>query len=357
MKAYLIVLVIFFSLWTVACKKNPVTPQPPTGFDTTSHIFAWQTFTFGGGGSSELTDVAIINDTIVYAVGSIYSPDSPAGQPYNLAVWNGKTWTLNRIMFPLCDQNGNQQSSGSYIARGIFAFSPNDIWISCDVSLVHWDGLSFNPVCMPLSYGRRNLGKMWGANSQIYLEGTNGFIAFYNSRVWTEINSETTLPINDIWGARNSAGQWEILAIASNPDSTANTLLRINSNNTVTPLSTDGLLPFATGLWFAPEKKYYVVGSGIGQKSSLNDLSWSVYPSGEVTSYASSAIYGQGLNDIFVTGSFMEVTHYNGSTWHNYKDEIPFANGALGAISLKGNTVVIVGYIDQEAVAIIGKRQ
>src|SRR5208283_5579955 len=111
MKTYLIVLFLLFSLWAVTCKKNPVTPQPPIAFDTTSHIFAWQTFTFGGGGGSELTDVAIINDTLVYAVGEIYLPDSPAGQPYNFEVWDGKTWTLSRIMFPLCDQDGNQQST------------------------------------------------------------------------------------------------------------------------------------------------------------------------------------------------------------------------------------------------------
>jgi len=41
--------------------------------DTTSHDFSWQIYTLGDGtGSSCLYDVAIINDTLAYAVGEIY---------------------------------------------------------------------------------------------------------------------------------------------------------------------------------------------------------------------------------------------------------------------------------------------
>ena len=43
-----------------------------TTLDTTSHDFSWKTFTFGGGGGSVLNDVAIVNDTLAYAVGEIY---------------------------------------------------------------------------------------------------------------------------------------------------------------------------------------------------------------------------------------------------------------------------------------------
>ena len=352
MKIHLLVLFLLVSLCAVTCKKNPITPPPPTGGDTTSHAFTFQTFTFGGAGGSILNDVAIINDTLVYAVGEIYQTDS-AGQydpdPYNLAIWDGRTWTLQKVPYYY---QGQPFYSSIY---SIFAFNSEDIWFEAGI---HWDGRQFNTI--PLNIGfPSHVNKMWGSSSNdLYIVGNGGLIAHRDaSGNWTTIQSGTKLPINDIWGAQNSLGQWEILAIASNPDSTANMLLQINSNNTVTPLSTDGLLPFATGVWFVPEQKYYVVGSGIGQKSSLNDPSWSVYPSGEVTSYASSAIYGQGLNDIFVAGSFMEVVHYNGSTWYKYKDKIPFGNGALGGISFKGNTVAIVGYIDQQAVAIIGRRQ
>ena len=43
-----------------------------TTMDTTSHNFTWEIDTLGDGGSSVLRDVAIINDTLAYAVGEIY---------------------------------------------------------------------------------------------------------------------------------------------------------------------------------------------------------------------------------------------------------------------------------------------
>ena len=101
----------------------------------------------------------------------------------------------------------------------------------------------------------------------------------------------------------------------------------------------------------------FFVGSGIHQKSLLSNPTWTVYASGEVTSYASSAIRGQGINDVFVVGSFHEVVHYNGSTWYNYKSEIPYSSGgAFGSVVIKGNTAIIVGYDGAQAVTLIGKR-
>ena len=88
---------------------------------------------------------------------------------------------------------------------------------------------------------------MGNQQSNFYIVGNGGSIAHYNGSIWTKIESGTTLPINDIWGAQNSAGQWEILAIASNPDSTANMILQIHPDNSVSQLSTDGLVAFCHG--------------------------------------------------------------------------------------------------------------
>jgi hypothetical protein len=165
------------------------------------------------------------------------------------------------------------------------------------------------------------------------------------------------LNVYDIHGAYNSTTkQWEILAIASSSQTTDNALLQILPNNTVVSLSTSGLSAFSTGIWFVPQQRYYIVGSGIHQKALLSNPNWSVYPQGEVTSYHSAGINGQGLNDIIVAGSFFEIAHYNGSTWYNYKKEIPNTNGALGGIDLKGNMAIIIGYDGPQAVALIGKR-
>ena len=83
------------------CKQNPITPPPKDEPDTTSHSFTWQTFEFGDDGASpsSLKDVAIINDSDIWAVGSIYLNDS-TGQPdytaYNAVHWDGNKWELKR---------------------------------------------------------------------------------------------------------------------------------------------------------------------------------------------------------------------------------------------------------------------
>ncbi|MGH2567306.1 MAG: hypothetical protein ACRDGA_03130 [Bacteroidota bacterium] len=53
-------------LWSSSCTQltTPRDERP----DTTSHNFAWQTFVLGDG-NSILYDVAIVNDTLAYAVG------------------------------------------------------------------------------------------------------------------------------------------------------------------------------------------------------------------------------------------------------------------------------------------------
>ena len=72
-----------------------------TTLDTTSNNFTWQTWTFGGqAGSCALYDVAVVNDTCIYAVGEIYLLDStgvPDPNAYNLAKWNGNEWELKII--------------------------------------------------------------------------------------------------------------------------------------------------------------------------------------------------------------------------------------------------------------------
>ncbi len=81
--------------------------------DTTSHSFTWQTFEFGDDGASpsSLKDVAIINDSDIWAVGSVYLNDS-TGQPdynaYNAIHWDGNKWELKRITVNF---RGNQITS------------------------------------------------------------------------------------------------------------------------------------------------------------------------------------------------------------------------------------------------------
>ncbi len=89
--------------------------------DTTSSNFTFQTIYLGGASSSVLNDVAIINDTLAYAVGQIYEYDS-TGQidqyPYNLATWNGQNWKLSKLY------------AGGFppAIKSVYAFNLDDVW-------------------------------------------------------------------------------------------------------------------------------------------------------------------------------------------------------------------------------------
>ena len=121
--------------YTLASGNWSVSVQATT-MDTTSHNWTFQTVLLGDGNSSMLSDVAIVNDTLAYAVGGVYLKDSTGQfdpQPYSIAKWNGKTWESIKLF-----------NDAGYIltqVRGIYFNTLNDIWLAAG-SIYHWDGTS-----------------------------------------------------------------------------------------------------------------------------------------------------------------------------------------------------------------------
>jgi hypothetical protein len=118
--------------------KHATEPSGPSRVDTTSHNFTWTTYTLGGASSSSFSDVAIINDTLIYATGEVYQYDS-TGQldpyPYCIAQWNGVEWKLRRLY----DVENVKQLLPEM--RGLNFVGPDDIWLTSG-SVFHWDGVS-----------------------------------------------------------------------------------------------------------------------------------------------------------------------------------------------------------------------
>jgi len=315
--------------------------------DTSSNSFSFTTTLLGdGSGSSTLYDVAIISDSLAYAVGSIYQ----SGSVYNLAKWNGQTWQLLQIKFlTFCGQN----STYSYPTSAIWAFSENTIWISSGSQIVQWNGQTqTSPVCIPVS-----VNKLWGENSNsIYAVGYGGGIVHYNGTSWTKIESGTTLPINDIYGAYNSTSkQWEILAVVGNAGSgNDRKILRI----TWTSASSMSDAPIAwplNGVWFVPSQHYYVVGSGIYEKRNLSDNAWLNNPL-DITSYYTVTIRGNAINDVFAVGAFGDCLHWNGVRWKSYRDVTGLASGSYGGLAMTNNIIMTTGYNGSSAVVTMGRR-
>ena len=162
-------LILFFGFLTVtindSCNTTEPTPPQQEEPDTTSHSFTWQTFEFGDDGASpsSLKDVAIINDSDIWAVGSVYLNDS-TGQPdyttYNAVHWDGNQWELKRIFFPTVCGSSNLTS---YPAKAIFAFEDGQIWISSsgDKIAILKDGVQVDKFCLPSNVSMA-INKIWG---------------------------------------------------------------------------------------------------------------------------------------------------------------------------------------------------
>jgi len=326
-----------------------------TTLPTTSHNFTWQTLTFGEYSNSTLNDVAIINENNIWAVGEIYFNDSLGNwdpRAYNAVHWNGSNWELKRIYY-----YGACSAVRYPPLSAIWAFSDSNIVITNGGSIGWFDGKKIKLDCgvNPLLTGAIN--SMWGtSSSDLYVVGNKGSIAHYNGKTWQKIESQTTLNIYDIWGDYNKRTQeWEILAVASNFISgNEKEILQINLNGVTKNPPSPQMWPLLT-TWFVSNKQYYVCGSGIYQKTFLSEKLWR-NEARDITTYVTTSIYGNGINDVIGVGAYGDVVHYNGVNWKNNYSEPRLGSGSYSKVKIKGNLVVAVGSNNRNAVILIGKR-
>ncbi len=345
-------LLLAFVGMLISCADLP--PGPGTEKpDTTSHNFTWQTFTLGDGNSSVLYDVAIINDTLAYAVGEINvqaSDGSWKNPPYNLARWDGRTWRLMTVYYIYQEQQFYSP------IRAVFAYSANNIWFGIG-NMIHWDGQNFNSVQLPPGvWGPYRINKIWGSDNALYIVGDGGSIAQYSNGRWQKLSSGTSLPIQDIWGDVDTrSSRLEIIAVASNKFLNEGKRLLKIEGLTTKMVPDSGLSWSLSGVWFQTNQQYYVVGDGVYPSTSLGTR-WSrdeAFPP-----LYKNAIRGNNRNDVVVVGAFGLVLHYNGSTWKNYTGkELPEISGSYYGVAIKNDVVVCVGQRGDRAIVVIGKRQ
>jgi hypothetical protein len=309
--------------------------------DTTSHEFTWQMFTLGDGAGSTLYDIAILNDTLAYAVGEINTLDS-TGQwrnpPFNLANWDGRSWSTATALY----YEGGQSFYGAINA--LTAINADDIWFGIG-NLIHWNGHEFQSMKFPPGvWGPYYVRKMWSSGKEIYVIGDGGSIAssLDGGMTWQKLSSGTTLDVRDIWGGRDPAtGQEYALAVATRNLPMDRAVLSIQGTS-VTALRADAIPYELFGVWFVPNRHYYVVGDGVYEKRELSEPEWKKRVP-DITRYATTAIRGNALNDVFVVGAFGEVLHFNGVSWKSYIAVTGLANGSYTAVAVRGNLVIAVG--------------
>jgi hypothetical protein len=309
--------------------------------DTTSHNFTWQSWEFGECGSSSLYDVAIIDENNIWAVGEIYMQDSLGNcdpNAYNAVHWDGTKWELKRI--PIYLGSGFPFYP---VIKSIFAFSENNIWFEAGI---HWDGISFKQVPFNIQWNG-NVNKLWGSSSEdLYAVGNNGNIAHWDGVRWKKIESGTTLNIYDIYSDNG-----EIICIASGKFiSSGKKVLSIRYGST-SEINSVGLSDNLSSIWFKSRKKYYIAGAGIYWSKSLKYANWEKINT-QNTRYCEK-IRGNNYNDIFIAGSYNLILHYNGYSWYEYTE---YGYSENLSLDFKGNTMVTVGWENEQARIVMGRR-
>ncbi len=327
-----------------------------TTMDTTSHDFTFDMLTFGGEtGSSSLRDVAIIDENNIWAVGEIFIEDTSSlgYKKYNAVHWDGNSWSLEQIYF-----RGECSLVEYPLLKSIWAIDSENILITNGGAIGWFDGHTVSLDCGMNSLLNGAVNEIWASDEDnIYLVGNDGAIVYYDGSLWQKIESGTELNINDIWGDYNhKTGEWEILAVASNIlQSYEKEVLKI-CGSTVSIISKEGIDWTLSGVWFKPDIKYYIVGSGIYEKKYLEDLVWKDDSNNRISDYHVYSIKGNGITDILIAGAFCEILHFNGKSWISYQNNIGVLSGVYYSVDLDENILVAVGFTDRKATILTGIR-
>ena len=311
-----------------------------TTMDTTSHNFTWQIFEFGDF-SSDLFDVAIINENDIWAVGQIFVVDtsSTGYTMYNAVHWDGNKWELKQILY----------KNGFWPIRAVYAFNSNDIWFSGYMRYYNGRFIELSIPDILIGWG---IDKIWGTSSNdIYAVGNYGNIVHWDGKRWKKIESGTRLPIRDIYGAlNNNTGNYEILCVAADSHIPRNSKVLKIENGSVRELATDTIWePWS--IWFIPGRRYYHAGAGLWE-AKKPEGPW--VENMQLPPFFSTSVRGQAVNDVLVSGAFWLLAHWNGMNWQVYFPRIE--SGCLGNIDYKGNLAVVVGYINNKAFILMGRR-
>ena len=329
--------------YTLASSKWNASAQATT-MDTTSHNWNWEIDTLGIA-NSYLYDIAIVNDTLAYAVGGVYLNDSTGHfdqQPYNLEIWNGQTWKLQKLFadgFPP-------------IIKSVFVVNQNNVWFD---PWFHSDGQTFQVLPSDPIFFAQGIDKMWGDPSGIYVVGTSGFIGHqtFNNGIWTKIATNLTTEIHDVWGGSNPAvGNNIVLSAMCNKYWFGDArLLRLSSSGALDSIRWGMQLYPPYSVWFNSTSQVYVCGGGMFR---LQNGAWISMANG-LPSIFLNRVRGNGDNDLFVAGDFGVVAHFNGVSWQVY-NQLQLPDGNYESIAIRNNLAIAVGWYNGQGYIAIGRR-
>ncbi len=323
-----------------------------TTLDTTSHEFRWEIDTLADGLSSRIRDVAIVNDTCIWAVGEFRFKDA-TGQyvpDYNALRWDGARWNRYRVPFIL-DVGTSVFEDSLVPISAVFAVSQSDVWFS-NGAVTRLLNNSWMEMDFLLSDGPGRPNKIWGNSaSEMYFVGPGGAITRWWGSHWQKLNSGTDVDLLDVSGSSDGSVVWA----CGWEDFKPTVLLRLEPNVTSqwekvweesNPFTSrqDSLSGALTSVWTPFARRLYVLswyGLYSCPSSTRGEGRLSTFSPGALPGFP-YRLRGTGVNDCTLAGDYFMLAHFNGVTWRFYSQ---FFGGkvTLSSIDQRGRTLAAVG--------------
>ncbi len=312
-----------------------------------------------GTNRNDLTDVAVVKTSDVWAVGQIANDSTPYLAPSPIMEhWNGSSWAL---FLP-------STTVGDSHLSGVAAASSADVWAVGDYDvgsahqplLLHWDGTAWNVVPSPNITvpweGVRDVAvvsstDVWVVGSYLLNGTTEALALHWDGSVWTQVATPTLVSRNSLQGvtAISSNDVWAVGEINTGTpyflhwDGTSWTVF----NN---PLAVSGVLyrvsaVSTSDIWAVG---YLTDGSGLPLAMHFDGTSWSVVDT-PIPCCSQDLIDVQAIssNDVWAI-SESDTLHWDGTAWNLVSGASPppsdtYVLEGLGAVNT--NEVWAVGHV------------
>lgn len=318
-----------------------------------NHDFTWQNWVFGTDYSSTFHSISIVSENNIWAVGEIYMRNSNDELvEYAALHWDGIKWEPVQIKAPCSwtvynimpyDMIYFSENDICFLYGGIQFYDGNKVRKSAWLGIA---GDSEHPEWNEPIYS------IFGFSSnELYIGGRNGELVKYKNSKWTKLESGTTSYILDLYGVTDPITSEKTIYCASSNiwEVGEFKLLTIDKNDKIDSIHWDTGRRIKS-VWTENGLPIYTCGGGIfeNKKEVWNEIT-------SIPLYFTNKIRGSKLNDIVVGGDFGLLAHYNGNNWKVYRELIN-NNVSYLSVGIKGDIIVAVGALNNNALITMGKR-
>ncbi|VAX21251.1 hypothetical protein MNBD_IGNAVI01-893, partial [hydrothermal vent metagenome] len=170
----------------------------------------------------------------------------------------------------------------------------------------------------------------------------------WDGNEWTKVKSPDIYHLNDIWGSSSDNIYAVVYSLSGN-----SRVIRYNGEkwsaiSNELPNEKKGLI----SIWVDKTGKGYTVGTKTYSFVGNDFSSFSI----NKTSFL-ECVRGSSSNNVFISGQYGGIHHYNGMDWKRYDELFSIENNELNSMQVFENHAFIVGYTNQNTIIIRGERK